>query len=160
MHMFVCLTETGNTVPFYRLYNGTDHYYTTSIADRDQKILGFDFDSTFNNWNSNFKYRNVNYTLDLPKSLAVMAYNYDTNQIKHIYTQQNQDYTENILQYTINSDFKIEYLKKKICLPPQQKTLRGVGNLLNFGKYFDFFSFFFIDVSQRKKQFFRLKDGS
>ena len=90
--------------------------HPAEIADRDQKILGFDFDSTFNNWNSNFKYRNVNYTLDLPKSLAVMAYNYDTNQIKHIYTQQNQDYTENILQYTINSDFKIANIENNLTI--------------------------------------------
>jgi iron complex outermembrane recepter protein len=83
---------------------------------KTQKIAGFDIDSTFDTWNSNFRYRYVDYTIDNPTVHIPLSYNQTNNTISRFFATQRNDYEEHALQYTLNKELDIFNLKNRISI--------------------------------------------
>lgn len=84
--------------------------------EKTQKIAGFDFDSTFNTWNSNFKYRYINYVGNNGDVHMPARYNQTTNILTRYYAFQKQEFQEHALQYTLNKEVNILNLKNNISI--------------------------------------------
>ncbi|MGB7401297.1 MAG: TonB-dependent receptor [Arcobacter sp.] len=83
---------------------------------KTQKIVGFDLNSTFDTWNSNFKYRYIDYVGDNGNVHMPQKYNESTNVVTRAYAYQKQEFQEHALQYTINKEANILNLKNNITL--------------------------------------------
>lgn len=84
--------------------------------EKTQKIAGFDFDSTFDTWNSNFKYRYIDYVGDNGDVYMPAKYNQTTNILTRYYASQKQDFEEHALQYTLNKEVDILNFKNNISV--------------------------------------------
>ena len=74
---------------------------------KTQKMIGFDLDSTFDTWNSNFKYRYIDYLGDNGDVHMPFRYNENTNTLTRFYALQKQKFEEHALQYTLNKEVNI-----------------------------------------------------
>ncbi|QKJ24222.1 TonB-dependent siderophore receptor [Poseidonibacter lekithochrous] len=83
---------------------------------KTQKLVGLDLDSTFNTWNSHFKYRYINYVGDNADVHMPFMYNETTNTLSRIYAKQKQKFQEHALQYTVNKKLNILNLDHNITL--------------------------------------------
>lgn len=84
--------------------------------EKTQKIAGFDLDSTFNTWNSNFKYRYIDYVGDNGNVHMPQRYNEITNIVTRAYAYQKQEFQEHALQYTLNKEVDILNFKNNISI--------------------------------------------
>lgn len=84
--------------------------------EKTQKIAGFDLDSSFNTWNSNFKYRYINYIGDNGNVHMPQRYNEITNIVTRAYAYQKQEFQEHALQYTLNKEVDILNFKNNISI--------------------------------------------
>ena len=84
--------------------------------EKTQKIAGFDLDSTFNTWNSNFKYRYIDYVGNNGNVHMPQRYNEITNIVTRAYAYQKQEFQEHALQYTLNKEVNILNLKNNISI--------------------------------------------
>jgi len=82
--------------------------------NKTQKIIGFDLDSTFDTWNSNFKYRYVDYIYDAGDVHLPQSYDENTNIVSRAYAYQKQAYQEDALQYSLNKELKIANMRHNI----------------------------------------------
>ncbi|WP_044416284.1 TonB-dependent siderophore receptor [Halarcobacter anaerophilus] len=84
--------------------------------EKTQKIIGFDLDSTFDTWNSNFRYRYIDYEGDNGNVHMPQSYNEATNIVSRAFASQKQEFEEHALQYTLNKEIDILEFKNKISL--------------------------------------------
>ena len=84
--------------------------------NKTQKIVGFDLDSTFDTWNSNFRYRYVDYIYDAGDVHLPQRYDESTNIVTRAYAYQKQAYQEHALQYTFNKELDIANMKHNISM--------------------------------------------
>ncbi|WP_320036082.1 TonB-dependent receptor [Halarcobacter sp.] len=84
--------------------------------DKTQKIIGFDLESTFDTWNSNFRYRYIDLGRDNDSIYNVSSYNEATNEILRYYATQHFDSEEHDAQFTINKEFYLVGLRNRISL--------------------------------------------
>ncbi|RXK11494.1 TonB-dependent siderophore receptor [Halarcobacter mediterraneus] len=84
--------------------------------NKTQKIIGFDFDSTFSSWSSNLRYRYIDYIGDNGNVHMPQSYNSDTNIVTRAYAYQRQEFSEHALQYTLNKEFELFGKKNKLSL--------------------------------------------
>lgn len=93
---------------------------TSSNPDEElkltQKVVGFDLESNFDSWNSNFRYRYTDYIYDSGDSHMPFIYSEATNSITRFYASQKRTTNDNSLQYTFNTENKLADLKNKISL--------------------------------------------
>lgn len=97
--------------------------------EQNQKIIGFDIDSEFNIWSTNFKYRYVDSSRNNDSVYAPRGY-YENNYyhpvngalivpagnvLKNFSTQEAQA-KEHVTQFTINNEFEIAKMKNNITL--------------------------------------------
>ncbi|MFA5704171.1 MAG: TonB-dependent receptor [Advenella sp.] len=99
----------------------TDISYVLSNPDekfkKTQKIAGFDFDSVFNTWDSNFKYRYIDYVGDNGDvHISSLGYNKATDTVSRFYAKQKQEFQEHALQYTLNKEVDIFSLKNRFTV--------------------------------------------
>ena len=84
---------------------------------KTQKNIGFDLDSTFDKWNSNFKYRYIDYVGDNGDvHISTLGYDKLTNTVNRFYAKQKQTYQEHALQYTLNKEFDLFNLKNRFTI--------------------------------------------
>lgn len=83
---------------------------------KTQKVIGFDFTSTFDTWSSNLKYRYIDYTGDNSDVHMPFKYNESTNTLTRFYALQKQEFEEHALQYTLNKEIDILNLSHNITL--------------------------------------------
>ncbi|MFW0713257.1 TonB-dependent siderophore receptor [Aliarcobacter butzleri] len=85
--------------------------------EKTQKIAGFDIDSIYDTWNSNFRYRYIDYVGDNGDvHISTLGYNKVTNSVSRFYAQQKNEYQEHALQYTLNKETDIFELKNRFSL--------------------------------------------
>ncbi|QKF81006.1 TonB-dependent siderophore receptor [Halarcobacter ebronensis] len=84
--------------------------------DKTQQIIGFDITSTFDTWDSNFRYRYIDLSRDNDSIYNVSSYNETTNQILRYFATQHFDSDEHAAQFTINKEFKIANMRNRISL--------------------------------------------
>jgi iron complex outermembrane recepter protein len=98
----------------------TDRENIVSNPDEEfhktQKLIGFDLDSTFDTWSSNFKYRYVDYIGDNGDVHMPQSYTEATDTIRRVYAYQKQEMQEHALQYTLNKEIDIFDLKNRISV--------------------------------------------
>lgn len=75
--------------------------------EKTQKIIGFDVDSVFNTWNSNLKYRYIDYVGLNADVHMPFGYNQASNTVTRYYAYQKQEFSEHALQYTLNKKFDV-----------------------------------------------------
>jgi len=80
---------------------------------REQKVAGFDLNSTYDTWNQDFRYRYFNNIFDAGVVYLPMIYIENTNTIRRFAAQEKVDTYEHALQYTLNEEFKL-FGKKNI----------------------------------------------
>jgi len=83
---------------------------------KTQKIVGFDLNSDFDTWNSNFKYRYIDYVGTNGDVHMPQAYNEATDTVRRVYAYQSQEFSEHALQYTLNKELNIFNIKNNISL--------------------------------------------
>ncbi|RXJ90338.1 TonB-dependent siderophore receptor [Arcobacter sp. CECT 8983] len=83
---------------------------------KTQKIVGFDLNSNFDTWNSNFKYRYIDYVGTNGDVHMPQSYDETTNRVKRVYAYQKQEFSEHALQYTLNKELNIFNVKNNISL--------------------------------------------
>lgn len=94
----------------------------TTISNPDeefkktQKIAGFDLNSTFDTWDSNLKYRYINYVGNNGDVHMPQKYNENTNIVTRAYAYQKQKFQENALQYTLNKELNILNFKNNLSV--------------------------------------------
>ena len=81
--------------------------------NKTQKIIGFDFDSTFNSWSSNLRYRYIDHIRDYGLVYLPLMYNEATNTVTRFPAEQRQEFSEHALQYTLNKEFELFGKKKQ-----------------------------------------------
>jgi len=79
----------------------------------EQKVVGFDLNSTYDTWNQDFKYRHFNNIFDAGIVYLPMVYIENTNTIRRFIAQERAETYEHALQYTLNEEFKL-FGKKNI----------------------------------------------
>ncbi len=83
---------------------------------KTQKIIGFDLNSNFDTWNSNFKYRYIDYVGINGDVHMPFSYNEATDIVRRVYAYQKQEFSEHALQYTLNKELNIFNVKNNISL--------------------------------------------
>lgn len=68
----------------------------------DQKLIGFDLDSTLDMWNTSLRYRYVESTYEMPGTNMPFFYDESTNSIGQVYSTQISDSNEHDLDFTLN----------------------------------------------------------
>lgn len=114
------VTSKGKAASSYDSINSHPDDEMTST----QKILGFDFNSTFNTWNSSFKYRHVDYTLDMGDTHLPYSYNENTDTLTTFYSSMKIKNKEDIFQYTINKNLELLGTKHDISVGVDYKDLK------------------------------------
>lgn len=84
--------------------------------EKTQKIAGFDFDSVFDTWSSNLKYRYIDYEGDNGDVHMPQRYNQVTNIVTRAYAYQKQEFQEHALQETINKEFDLFGKKNNLSI--------------------------------------------
>lgn len=84
--------------------------------EKTQKIAGFDIDSVYDTWNSNFKYRYIDYEGENENVAFPFMYQEATGNLLRFFAIQNQKNQEHALQYTLNKETDIFGLKNKFSL--------------------------------------------
>ncbi|MFW2568311.1 TonB-dependent siderophore receptor [Aliarcobacter butzleri] len=84
--------------------------------EKTQKIAGFDFDSVFDTWNSNLKYRYIDYKGVNGDVHMPQRYNQVTNIVTRAYAYQKQEFQEHALQETINKEFDLFGKKNNLSI--------------------------------------------
>ena len=92
------------------------------IVYYDQNIFGLDFESTFENFKSNFRYRHVNYKFDLPASYAPFVYTASTNSVTSYYAHIDREHKDNIFQYSLNHKYQGEKFKNNFTIGADYKN--------------------------------------
>jgi len=80
------------------------------------KVVGFDFNSDYDTWNSKLKYRYIDHLRDYGNVYLPLMYNEATNTVMRFPAEQKQESSEHALQYTINKKFKIFGLTNNLSL--------------------------------------------
>ncbi|MDN5106561.1 TonB-dependent receptor [Aliarcobacter butzleri] len=106
--------------------------------EKTQKIAGFDFDSIFDTWTSNLRYRYFDNDRDYGNVYLPLMYLESTNTVRRFAAEQRTESSEHALQYTLNKELDILGLKNNISLGADynkaySKTLSRVVQ----GKTFD-----------------------
>jgi len=83
---------------------------------KTQKTVGFDFDSNFDTWNSNFKYRYIDYVGDNADVHIPFRYDENTDTLTRFYAYQKQKHQEHALQYTLNKQVNLLNLEYNISV--------------------------------------------
>lgn len=83
---------------------------------RTQKIIGFNFDTIYDTWNSKFKYKYITHVRDYGNVYLPLSYNESTNTVTRYPADQRGEYKEHALQYTLNKELKILNLKITLVL--------------------------------------------
>ncbi|AXX86222.1 TonB-dependent siderophore receptor [Malaciobacter marinus] len=99
--------------------------------ERTQKVLGFDFDSKYNTWSSNFKYRYIKHIRDYGNVYLPLMYNEATNEVTRFPANQRGEFKEHALQYTFNKEFQILNIKNNISIGADynKSTSQGSSNI-------------------------------
>ena len=84
--------------------------------EKTQKIAGFDIDSVYDTWNSNFKYRYIDYEGENENVAFPFMYQEATGNLLRFFAIQNQKNQEHALQYTLNKETDIFGLNNKFSL--------------------------------------------
>ncbi|WP_323587916.1 TonB-dependent siderophore receptor [Aliarcobacter butzleri] len=84
--------------------------------EKTQKIAGFDIDSIYDTWNSNFKYRYIDYEGENENVTFPFMYQEATGNLLRFFAIQNQKNQEHALQYTLNKETDIFGLNNKFSL--------------------------------------------
>lgn len=84
--------------------------------EKTQKIVGFDLDNIYDSWNSNFKYRYIDYEGANENVAFPFMYQESTGNLLRIFAIQNQKNQEHALQYTLNKEINIFGLKNQFSL--------------------------------------------
>ncbi|QKF82439.1 TonB-dependent siderophore receptor [Halarcobacter ebronensis] len=84
--------------------------------EKTQKMIGFDVDSIYSSWNSNFKYRYIKHIRDYGNVYLPLLYNESTNSVTRFPAQQRQEFSENLLQYTLNKEFSLFKFKNNLSV--------------------------------------------
>ncbi len=84
--------------------------------EKTQKIAGFDFDSVFDTWSSNLKYRYIDYEGVNGDVHMPQRYNQVTNIVTRAYAYQKQEFQEHALQETINKEFDLFGKKNNLSI--------------------------------------------
>ncbi|WP_323586156.1 TonB-dependent siderophore receptor [Aliarcobacter butzleri] len=84
--------------------------------EKTQKIAGFDIDSIYDTWNSNFKYRYIDYEGENENVAFPFMYQEATGNLLRFFAIQNQKNQEHALQYTLNKETDIFGLNNKFSL--------------------------------------------
>ncbi|MDN5042657.1 TonB-dependent receptor [Aliarcobacter butzleri] len=84
--------------------------------EKTQKIAGFDLDSVFDTWNSNLKYRYIDYKGVNGDVHMPQRYNRVTNIVTRAYAYQKQEFQEHALQETINKEFDLFGKKNNLSI--------------------------------------------
>ncbi|MDN5068819.1 TonB-dependent siderophore receptor [Aliarcobacter butzleri] len=84
--------------------------------EKTQKIAGFDLDSVFDTWNSNLKYRYIDYKGVNGDVHMPQRYNQVTNIVTRAYAYQKQEFQEHALQETINKEFDLFGKKNNLSI--------------------------------------------
>ncbi|MDN5050229.1 TonB-dependent siderophore receptor [Aliarcobacter butzleri] len=84
--------------------------------EKTQKIAGFDIDSVYDTWNSNFKYRYIDYEGENENVAFPFMYQEATGNLLRFFAIQNQKNQEHALQYTLNKEIDIFGLNNKFSL--------------------------------------------
>lgn len=95
--------------PIENLASHPDEEFT-----KTQKIVGLDFDSTFDSLHSSFKYRYIEHERDYGLVYLPLMYNETTNTVTRFPAEQSQEFFEHALQYTLNKELNIFDLKNNI----------------------------------------------
>lgn len=82
--------------------------------DKLQKIVGFDFDSTFATWNSSLRYRYTDIKNDFHGVYSLHSYIESTNTMRRMFSSQKYDFREHSLAYTLNKEIDLFNLKNRI----------------------------------------------
>ncbi|WP_419768171.1 TonB-dependent siderophore receptor [Arcobacter sp.] len=83
---------------------------------RTQKVIGFNFDTIYDTWNSNFKYRYIKHVRDYGNVYLPLTYTEATNTVTRFPATQSNKYKEHALQYTLNKEFKILDMKNNLSM--------------------------------------------
>ena len=75
--------------------------------NKKQKLVGVELDSTFDTFNSNFKYQYNKYTRDYGDVYLPLSYDESTNTVTRYPATQKGDYEEHSLQYTLNKEMDL-----------------------------------------------------
>ncbi|WP_418185831.1 TonB-dependent siderophore receptor [Aliarcobacter vitoriensis] len=81
-----------------------------------QKIVGLDFDSIYNIWNSNFKYRYFDNKRDYGNVYLPLMYFENTNTVRRFAAEQKTDSSEHALQYSLNTEFNLFGKKNNLSI--------------------------------------------
>ncbi|MFV7791009.1 TonB-dependent siderophore receptor [Aliarcobacter lanthieri] len=84
--------------------------------EKTQKVIGLDLDSTFDTWNSNFRYRFIDYKGVNGDVHMPQRFNEATNTVSRVYAYQKQESSEHALQYTLNKEFDLFGKKNHISV--------------------------------------------
>lgn len=84
--------------------------------EKTQKIVGFDFTSQFESWNSNLRYRYIDYEGVNGDVHMPQRYNEATNTVTRAYAYQKQEFQEHALQYTLNKELDIFDFRNRISV--------------------------------------------
>ena len=84
--------------------------------EKIQKIVGFDIDSIYDTWNSNFKYRYIDYKGENGNVMFPFMYQQSTGNLSRFFAIQNQEHQEHALQYTLNKEFDILGFKNRFTI--------------------------------------------
>ncbi|MDN5102350.1 TonB-dependent receptor [Aliarcobacter butzleri] len=84
--------------------------------EKTQKIAGFDIDSIYDTWNSNFKYRYIDYEGENENVAFPFMYQEATGNLLRFFAIQNQKNQEHAFQYTLNKETDIFGLNNKFSL--------------------------------------------
>ncbi|MCK9337260.1 MAG: TonB-dependent siderophore receptor [Arcobacteraceae bacterium] len=82
--------------------------------DKLQKVVGFDFDSTFDTWNSTLRYRYSNIKNDFNGVYSLHSYIEATDTVRRMFSSQKYDFSEHSLAYTLNKEIDIFNFKNRI----------------------------------------------
>lgn len=82
--------------------------------EENQKIIGFDFDSSFDTWSSSIKYRYVDYSRDNASINSTRGYNEATHSFSSNFSSQKSDSKEHVTQFTLNKEFLLADMKNNL----------------------------------------------
>lgn len=88
-----------------------------------QTIVGFDLDSVFARWNSSFRYRYVDYTMDMGDTYLPSSYNESDDTFSRMYSYMKYENKEHIFQYTANTAFEVATTEHRITLGTDYQLL-------------------------------------
>lgn len=115
-----------------------------------QKTFGFDLNSSFSSWDSLFKYRYVNYIMDIGDTYTPASYNSSTDTINRMYSYMEQENKEHILQYTANKDFDIADMLHQVTVGiDYRKFKQKADNKYYFDRFDSNYGYHSVDFSDQ-----------